>query len=161
MNTRVATRPGAILRSSPSLRPVTPSSFTPNPSHRTSSHIPLATSFIPLPLRRLSRGIKPAVSSNEPSTENEAPVIAGQTTFGEDSASFDLNKQTVRDWSAFFAVLTVVMIGLYGVWIAPGFGVGGNFVGSIDSLFDSSEATMLAILLVFAIHQERWVVCMS
>ena len=78
-------------------------------------------------------------------------LLPGQTTFGEDSAVFDVSAQRLSDWAVFFALLTVVLGGLYVAWIAPGVGIGTGFVDSIESLAHSSEATMLAILFIFAI----------
>jgi hypothetical protein len=88
------------------------------------------------------------VSSND----NDSSKLPGDTTFGEDSAAFDLSKQTVKDWTVFFTLLTVVMGALYAVWIAPnGFGIGAEYVSTLESLLNSSEATIIGILLVFAI----------
>lgn len=98
------------------------------------------------------------VSSNDQPENNNTngptptPVkLAGDTTFGEDAAAFDLSTQSVKDWTLFFTLLTVVLGALYAVWIAPGLGVGGEFIGALESILNSSEATILGILLVFAI----------
>ncbi|KAG7668936.1 hypothetical protein Ndes2437B_g06671 [Nannochloris sp. 'desiccata'] len=93
-------------------------------------------------------------SGNQQPRDNSTPPRKhpGDTTFGEDSAAFDLSKQTVKDWTLFFTLLTVVLGALYAVWIAPnGFGIGAEFVSSLESLFSSSEATIIGILFVFAI----------
>jgi hypothetical protein len=109
-----------------------PSSFSPSSPSTTSS-------------------TKLRVSSNNQSPDDPTK-LPGSTTFGEDSAAFDLEKQTVKDWTLFFTLLTVVVGALYAVWIAPnGPGIGGEFVSSIEHLLNSSEATILGILLVFAI----------
>jgi zeta-carotene isomerase len=107
-----------------------------------------ATFSSPLPSRlNVSSGNQQPSESNNPN-----PKLPGDTTFGEDSAAFDLSKQTLKDWTLFFTLLTVVMGALYAVWIAPnGFGIGAEFVSSLESLLDSSEATVLGILFVFAI----------
>jgi len=91
-------------------------------------------------------------SGNQQPKDTSTPKLPGDTTFGEDSAAFDVSKQTVKDWTLFFTLLTVVIGALYAVWIAPnGFGIGAEFVSSLESLLQSSEATVLGILLVFAI----------
>lgn len=140
------------MATTPALRPVQAACFSSSFSRRTVG-LPLSKPFGPQPTSRtILRGTRPAVSSNESKpTDQEAELIAGQTTFGEDAAAFDLSNQSVKDWGAFFGLLTVVLGGLYLVWIDPNFGVGGEFVAGIESMFTSSEATMLGILLVFAI----------
>ena len=48
-------------------------------------------------------------------------------------------------------LLTGVLGLIYLVWIAPGVGVGGDFISALEDLLSSSEATMIGILVVFAI----------
>lgn len=95
-----------------------------------------------------------ASSPSDPDTTT-APS-AGTTTFGEDAAAFDLSQQSVQSWGLFVGLLTGVMALLYAVWIAPGLGIGDEFVHALESFVGSgngtsSESTMLLILFVFAI----------
>ena len=85
-------------------------------------------------------------------TQQELPE-AGQITVGEDAAAFDLEQQTISSWVTFFGLLGGVGILIYGTWIAPGFGLGDDFIRAIESTLNSpsSETTMLGILVVFAI----------
>lgn len=70
---------------------------------------------------------------------------------GEDSAAFDLSQQSVQSWTLFFGLLAGVSALVYFAWVAPGVGVGGDFVAAIEGAASSSEATMVGILLVFAV----------
>jgi len=104
------------------------------------------------------RGSVKAAASQDPipsATSAPAPdggaLVPGETTFGEDAAAFDIEHQSLKSWGLFFALLTGVTALLYGVWIAPGIGVGEDFVAGLQGLFENSEATMIAILVVFAI----------
>mmetsp|Transcript_7320 Transcript_7320/g.17591 ORF Transcript_7320/g.17591 Transcript_7320/m.17591 type:complete len:373 (+) Transcript_7320:87-1205(+) len=71
---------------------------------------------------------------------------------GEDSAAFDLQKQTLQAWGLFFLLLSTVLGGLYEVWIQPGYGFADDYVRLLTSFTkDNTEATMLVILGVFAV----------
>lgn len=83
--------------------------------------------------------------------EEPAEIVTNQPVFGEDAAAFDLNRQSLKSWGIFFGLLSGVLGLLYAVWIAPGLGVGEDFVAALQDATSSSEATMLAILFIFAV----------
>ncbi|PNW69789.1 hypothetical protein CHLRE_19g750247v5 [Chlamydomonas reinhardtii] len=83
--------------------------------------------------------------------QDEAPPAPAPTLVGEDSAAFDLAKQSPKSWALFVVLLSTVLGALYVVWIQPGTGLADDFLGALESLAGSSEATMALILLVFAI----------
>ena len=75
---------------------------------------------------------------------------ASLAPLGEDSAAFDIASQSKQSWALFFALLTGVLGLVYAVWIAPGMGLGDDFIAALEGLTSSSEAAMIAILAVFA-----------
>lgn len=81
----------------------------------------------------------------------QQPGEAGSTTVGEDAAVFDLSQQSATSWGIFLAILGAVTALMYASWVAPGLGLGEEFVAQIEAAMGSSEATMLAILAVFAV----------
>lgn len=82
-------------------------------------------------------------------------MVAAPPVDGEDAAVFELERQSPRSWAIFSVLLAVVGAALYEVWIAPagqGLGLGSDFMTAIEALTGgSSEATILAILGVFAV----------
>ena len=80
------------------------------------------------------------------------PSTSGARLVAEDSAAFDLANQSLRSWTQFIALLAVVSAGLYGIWIDPNLaGLGTGFVSSVETLSDSHEVVMLAILVAFGV----------
>ncbi|KAL4423637.1 hypothetical protein ABPG77_009224 [Micractinium sp. CCAP 211/92] len=88
-----------------------------------------------------------AQQEQQPETgDTQPPALVG-----EDAAVFDPSQQSLKSWGLFVALLTGVSALLYPVWIAPGLGLGDDFVATLSSLSEDSSVVMLAILLVFAI----------
>lgn len=88
----------------------------------------------------------------EGSGGEETAAAAGRVTVGEDAAAFEMEQQSLSSWAAFFSLLTGVSALIYVTWIAPGIGVGEDFVEYLESFANaSSEMTMLGILAVFAV----------
>ncbi|GLC43362.1 15-cis-zeta-carotene isomerase [Pleodorina starrii] len=86
--------------------------------------------------------------------QQQEPVVgeaASTKLIGEDAAAFDLEKQSVKSWALFVALLSTVLGALYLVWIQPGAGLADDYLAAIESVAGSSEATIALILLVFAI----------
>ncbi|KAG2428085.1 hypothetical protein HYH02_014476 [Chlamydomonas schloesseri] len=83
--------------------------------------------------------------------QDEAAPAPAPALVGEDSAAFDLAKQSPKSWALFVVLLSTVLAALYVVWIQPGTGLADDYLGALESLAGSSEATMALILLVFAI----------
>ncbi len=76
---------------------------------------------------------RPASGAEAARLEGEEPSPA---SLGEDSAAFSLEAQKRSSWTAFFALLTLVMFGLYALWIDPEqVGLGAQYVASLESLF--------------------------
>lgn len=74
-----------------------------------------------------------------------------QELVGEDAAVFEAGRQETLSWVKFTAVLGVVLAVLYYIWLDPGTGYGGAFVAALSDLPGGHEATMVAILAVFAL----------
>ncbi|GAB4819560.1 hypothetical protein N2152v2_006606 [Parachlorella kessleri] len=83
--------------------------------------------------------------------EQQQKLQERQGLVGEDAAVFEPSKQSAASWAVFFGLLGGVSALLYVTWVSPGTGVGEDFVSALESVFSSSEATMVAILAVFAV----------
>ena len=94
-------------------------------------------------------GCTRALSSEEPPRTD--PAGTTKTMVGEDAAAFDLSAQSAASWGLFFGLLTGVLALLYAIWIDPSQGLGKDFIGALEVVAGSSEATMLLILVVFAV----------
>ena len=73
------------------------------------------------------------IDSN-PSSNDPNPNVV--TLVGEDAAVFNLSEQTTERWLKFVAVLTVVMVILYLVWINPGQGLADDYVHLFTDAFE-------------------------
>ncbi|KMZ63028.1 NnrU [Zostera marina] len=71
-------------------------------------------------------------------------------TEGEDSAVFQLAKQSVVSWAYFGVILGVVLFVLDFIWIDSSTGFGKAFVDSVGTLSESHEVVMLVLILIFA-----------
>ncbi|KAG2490010.1 hypothetical protein HYH03_011475 [Edaphochlamys debaryana] len=93
-----------------------------------------------------SRVVARASSETDASTSaSTAPLV------GEDSAAFDLSKQSLQSWGLFTVLLSTVLGALYLVWIQPA-GFADDYLAALESWTSGNpEATMALILLVFAI----------
>ncbi|MQL72495.1 hypothetical protein Taro_004831 [Colocasia esculenta] len=71
-------------------------------------------------------------------------------TVGEDSAAFELGKQSVVSWVLFTGILGAVLLALNIVWIDPSTGFGSSFINAVSGTSESPEVTMLLLTFIFA-----------
>nr|AMJ39475.1 15-cis-zeta-carotene isomerase [Bixa orellana] len=75
---------------------------------------------------------------------------AEEPLVGEDSAVFDLEKESALSWVYFTIILGVVLFVLDVVWIDGSTGFGKAYIDAVSSLSDSHEIVMLLLTLIFA-----------
>ncbi len=80
-----------------------------------------------------------ATESPAPSVDRTAGSGPAPTLSGEDAAAFDLSQQSIRSWSLFVALLSVVLGALYVVWIQPGVGLADDYLGALQAIGQSPE----------------------
>lgn len=66
---------------------------------------------------------------------------------GEDSAAFQLEKQSLVSWVYFSAILGVVLFALNVLWIDPSTGFGKAFVDAVSGISESHEVKFCFIYL--------------
>ncbi|KAI3431840.1 hypothetical protein D9Q98_010592 [Chlorella vulgaris] len=110
-----------------------------------SLHIQVAN--VPLRAAREQPG---SGGSSPGSSEVQVAAQEQQQLGGEDAAVFSFADQSARSWGIFAVLLTGVLALLYPVWIAPGQGLGDDFIAALSSLSSDSSVVILAILAVFA-----------
>ncbi|KAH7670404.1 zeta-carotene isomerase protein [Dioscorea alata] len=70
---------------------------------------------------------------------------------GEDSAAFQLEKQSLVSWVYFSGILGVVLFALNVLWIDPSTGFGKAFVDAVSGISESHEVVMLVLIFIFAL----------
>lgn len=97
-----------------------------------------------------STGVCRAAQREQPPPPQEGPAQP-PALVGEDAAVFEPSQQSLRSWAIFSVLLTAVLAALYPVWIAPGMGLGDDFISGLSSVSQDSSVVMIAILAVFAL----------
>jgi len=143
---------GALRRSAPQQRP-RPTPLLVRPSSRA------AVATVAAAGRRRSAA---AVVARAASDDGGGPDAATTTTtttaalapalVGEDAAAFSFAQQSLRSWGVFGVLVSIVIGGLYVVWIRPGGGLGEAYARGVLALCGgSSPAAMLALLGIFGV----------
>ncbi|CAA7396214.1 unnamed protein product [Spirodela intermedia] len=74
----------------------------------------------------------------------------GEVSVGEDSAAFELAKQSILSWVYFTGILGAVLFALNVVWIDPSTGFGTAFINAVSRTSNSPEVVLLVLFSVFA-----------
>jgi zeta-carotene isomerase len=84
---------------------------------------------------------------------SSAVATAPPALIGEDAAAFSFERQSVKSWALFGALVSLVMGALYLVWIRPeGPALGASYVRAVEAACGGSPpAAMLALLGVFGV----------
>mmetsp|Transcript_11838 Transcript_11838/g.37604 ORF Transcript_11838/g.37604 Transcript_11838/m.37604 type:complete len:379 (-) Transcript_11838:258-1394(-) len=90
-----------------------------------------------------------AQADDVPSSNEDLPTL--DELRGEDAAVFNADAQTKEAWTLFFGLLTGVLGLIFVVWINPSTGMGTEYMDWFKSFSDSTEITMLLILLGFGV----------
>ncbi|MQL79470.1 hypothetical protein Taro_011918 [Colocasia esculenta] len=81
---------------------------------------------------------------------DEGGDVVEAVTVGEDSAAFELGKQSVVSWVLFTGILGAVLLALNVVWIDPSTGFGSSFINAVSGTSESPEVTILLLTFIFA-----------
>ncbi|OMO50318.1 NnrU [Corchorus capsularis] len=105
---------------------------------------PIAPTLLKAPFCRIRLLARASLGETDASSEDPLPLV------GEDSAAFDLGKQSIVSWVYFTLILGVVLFVLDVVWIDNSTGYGKAFIDAVSTLSDSHEIVMLILILIFA-----------
>ena len=87
-----------------------------------------------------------ALSSVSPRGQLEADGLA------EDSAAFSLENQKLDSWATFAVLLTVVLAGLYVLWVDPEMGgAGARYIEYVQGLLGDPHLVILGLLAIFGV----------